>query len=222
MSEFEDFLSYGGDLEEEEGDASVLLSIGDMMSGLLLIFALLFITVLVQLKEREEPIRVVIGTVLEELQGNNIDVDVNKETGDISLSESILFDENSAELKPEGKAFLQRFIPVYSGVIFSRPLFEQEITRVVIEGHTSSKGDYETNLNLSARRSLSVAEYIFSDEINFPTENKLKNKIATSARGEIEARQDIDDPKDRKVTFRFQFRGQEVLRTLGKNTSLEE
>jgi len=37
---------------EEEEDSSVLLSIGDLMSGLLMLFALLFITVQIQLSEK--------------------------------------------------------------------------------------------------------------------------------------------------------------------------
>ncbi|MFB2895758.1 flagellar motor protein MotB [Aerosakkonemataceae cyanobacterium BLCC-F50] len=208
------------DLEEEE--SSVLLSIGDLMSGLLMIFALLFVTVLVQLKDREEPRRVVIGTVVEEMKGNNINVEVNPETGEVSIQDKILFDENSAELKPAGKIFLQQFIPVYSRVIFSKKDFEKEIARVVIEGHTSSKGDYNSNLQLSLLRSLSVAKFIFSNELDFSTKSELRTKIMAAGRGEMEAKQEQDEPNDRKVIFRFQFRGENFSEWYQKNQSLPE
>ncbi|MFB2882005.1 flagellar motor protein MotB [Floridanema aerugineum] len=213
-------LNHQPELDEEE--SSVLLSIGDLMSGLLMIFALLFVTVLVQLKDKEEPRRVVVGTVVEQMKGNNINVKVNPETGDVSIQDKILFDENSAELKPAGKIFLKRFIPVYSRVIFSKKDFEKEIARVVIEGHTSSKGDDDTNLELSLMRSLSVAKFIFSNELNFPTKSQLRTKVMAAGRGEMEAKQKVDDPSDRKVIFRFQFRGENFSEWYKKNQPLPQ
>ncbi|HLO88811.1 MAG TPA: OmpA family protein [Nostocaceae cyanobacterium] len=193
----------------EDDDSSVYLSIGDLMSGLLMFFALLFITALLQLAEKDTPKRVVIGNVVGEMQSKNINVKVNPETGDVSIQESILFAQGSAELKPEGKDFLRRFIPVYSSVIFSKSEFEREISRVVIEGHTSSEGDYKTNLELSVMRSSSVAKYIFYD-MNFTNKSALSQKILAAGRGEIEADQGSDNPSDRKVVFRFQFRSDEL------------
>lgn len=64
------------------------------------------------------------------MKKNNINVKVNPETGDVSIQESILFSQGSAELKPKGKAFLRKFIPIYSGVIFSKPEFSTEVIRV--------------------------------------------------------------------------------------------
>ncbi|MGI8503543.1 MAG: OmpA family protein [Hassallia sp.] len=123
----------------------------------------------------------------------------------------MLFAKGSTELKPEGKAFLRSFIPVYSEVIFSKPEFEKEISRVIIEGHTSSEGDYQTNLQLSLLRSSSVAKFIFSD-MNFTTKASLSQKILAAGRGEIEADKTRDNPGDRKVVFRFQFRSDELAK----------
>jgi len=200
---------WSNEVPELEEDSSVLLSIGDMMSGLLMIFALLFLTVLVKITEMSEPRRVVIGKVIEAMDANNIDVEINPETGDVSIKEGILFSENSAELKPEGKEFLDSFIPPYSEIIFSEEIFDREITRVIIEGHTSSRGSYQYNMELSLLRALSVADYIFSDDFVLTNSQQFSQKIMTAGRGEIEARADIDDPDDRRVTFRFQFRGED-------------
>lgn len=203
----------------EDDDSSIYLSIGDLMSGLLMFFMLLFITALLQLAEKDAPKRVVIGNVVEQMKSNNINVNVSPETGDVSIQESILFAKGSTELKPEGKAFLRSFIPVYSGVIFSKSEFEKEISRVLIEGHTSSEGDYQTNLQLSLLRSSSVAKFIFYD-MNFTTKAPLSQKILAAGRGEIEADKTRDNPGDRKVVFRFQFRSDDFNEKNLQNTSL--
>ncbi|WGV23550.1 OmpA/MotB family protein [Halotia branconii] len=201
----------------EDDDSNIYLSIGDLMSGLLMFFALLFITALLQLAQKDVPKRVVIGNVVGQMKSNNINVKVNPDTGDVSIQESILFAKGSTELKPEGKAFLRRFIPVYSGVIFSKSEFEQEISRVVIEGHTSSDGDDKTNLELSLLRSSSVYRYIFYD-MNFSTKLPLSRKILAAGRGEIESNKKIDNPGDRKVVFRFQFRSDELKKDIIKTS----
>ncbi|MBD2203447.1 OmpA family protein [Calothrix sp. FACHB-1219] len=214
----DDFMPSEIDAElTDDDDSSIYLSIGDLMSGLLMFFALLFITALLQLAEKDVPKRVVIGNVVGQMKSNNINVKVNPETGDVSIQESILFAKGSTELKPEGKAFLRRFIPVYSGVIFSKPEFEREISRVIIEGHTSSDGDDKSNLQLSVLRSSSVYKYIFYD-MNFPTKAPLSQKILAAGRGEIEADQKIDNPGDRKVLFRFQFRSDELNKDIVKTS----
>jgi hypothetical protein len=77
----------------EDDDSSIYLSIGDLMSGLLMFFMLLFITALLQLAEKDAPKRVVIGNVVGQMKSNNINVKVNPETGDVSIQESILLRE---------------------------------------------------------------------------------------------------------------------------------
>lgn len=225
---------YEIDAEITEEDSGVYISISDLMSSLLMIFALLFITVQAQLYQEiqkaqslkielqrykkavdELPIR-----ILDALSGKMGDsglFKVDPQTGDVSIGDRILFDEGSAELKPEGKEFLAKFIPIYSQVIFSDKLFDRQITRVIIEGHTSSTGSESENMELSLRRALSVSEYIFSDRLNFPTKERLKSKILASGRGEIDARQTTDNPSDRRVIFRFQFRREDFKQFLQKD-----
>jgi len=196
---------------DEQEDSSIFLSIGDLMSGLLMFFALLFVTALVQIQELKDNRNVFIGTLIEELNGNDLEVSVNPETGDISIRESILFADGSAELTKRGQIFLKKFIPLYSQVIFSNSKFEEQVSRVVIEGHTSSKGSEDYNLELSLERSLSVSRYIMFTQMKFPTKQKFNQKLLASGRGEMDAEQKRDTPADRKVLFRFQFKGDELL-----------
>jgi outer membrane protein OmpA-like peptidoglycan-associated protein len=216
----------------EEENAGVYLSISDLMSGLLMIFAMLFITAQIQLEVKikeaealkiqieeykkavdELPIRIL--NALEGKMGDQGLFSVDKETGDVSIGDRILFDNGSAKLKPEGKKFLTKFIPAYSGVIFSSDLFNKQITRVVIEGHTSSNGTEKDNMELSLRRALAVSNYISSNDFYFPTKKRFQEKILASGRGEIESNEKADDPHDRKVVFRFQFRREDFKQFLG-------
>lgn len=215
MSDFSDFEMDGEILEEL--DSGVWLSVGDLMSGLLMFFALLFITVMVQLKNYQEAFDklplVILNTLRQEVPGGD-KLAVDPRTGDVSIPDAILFDEDSAELKPAGKQFLLSFIPVYSKVIFSNGEFDGMITRVIIEGHTSSPGTEKENMNLSLQRALSVSDYISS--LNFSTQSKFKYKILAAGRGELDANQKKNDPADRKVVFRFQLRPPDLGNLLGK------
>ncbi|MCC3510379.1 OmpA family protein [Microcoleus sp. PH2017_35_SFW_U_B] len=215
---------------EEEEDSSVLLSIGDLMSGLLMLFALLFITVQIQLSEKAkmldekilqveklrqelqqyqkafEGLPQIIVNALEGKVGDKDIFTVDPGTGDVSIRDRILFDNNSSVLKPEGKKFLQAFIPIYTQVLFANKQFEKQISRVVIEGHTSSAGSDSKNLELSLRRALAVSNYMFSNEVNFPKKAELQQKVLVSGRGELDANPTQNAAGDRKVVFRFQFR----------------
>lgn len=192
----------------EEQDSGVFLSIGDLMSGLLMFFALLFITVMVQFKQIQDRINElptqVIAVIKDLPRGDQIKID--PKTGDVSIPDAILFDKGSAELKPDGKAFLREFIPKYSAVIFSKPAFEESVTRVIVEGQTSSQGSNQYNMDLSLKRALSVYNYIFSPGFTFETKAKFQTKLMAAGRGEVEANQAFDDPRDRRVVFRFQLK----------------
>lgn len=211
--------------DQREDNSGMFLSVGDLMSGLLMVFALLFIAVQLQVQHLEQELQakmeelrrfeeafdklplVILAAVEEKLGGENVKVD--PKTGDVSIGDRILFDENSALLREEGKTFLREFIPIYSQIIFSEPEFDQQIAYVVVEGHTSSAGTDEANLALSLNRALAVSNFIFSEEMNFPSRNQFRAKVLSAGRGEVDARQDIDDPSDRRVLFRFQFRRQD-------------
>jgi len=198
--------------EESGGDESgIWLSIGDLMSGLLLIFVLLFVAAVIQLQtyiEQAQERRIMIIMALQEqLSERDIKAELDAETGDISIMDSVLFDEGEAVLKTKGREFLDVFIPVYSQVIFSSPDIEEEVVRVIVEGHTSSAGTDSFNMKLSLDRANSVAGYIISD-LEFPNQVDFTGKLMAAGRGEIEADQQTDAPTDRRVVFRFQFRGQ--------------
>ncbi|MET4694491.1 OmpA family protein [Endozoicomonas lisbonensis] len=199
--------------EPDDGTGTEWLSVADLMSGLLLLFALLIVAALYQLKtiqETSEHKRIVIIQALErQLNDNGINAEVNPETGDITLLDSVLFDFDKYYLKPEGKVFLDKFIPVYANVIFSNPVVTEEIVRVIIEGHTSSDGIRSYNMNLSSRRSNSVYQYI--DQMKINNKPEFLKKISISGRGSMDANLEKGLAEDRKVVFKMQFRSEEAF-----------
>jgi len=206
--------------------SGIWLSIGDLMSVLLLLFAFLFVLAMLQLQDKidkSEQTRVfVIQALQQQLNAKGIHAIVNLETGDVSLTESILFDLNKTMLKPEGKKFLEAFMPIYSKIIFSSKTIDHEIVRVIVEGHTSSAGSFSHNMRLSALRAISVSQFI--DSLSFSNKRNFNKKIMVAGRGEIEANQNHDVHQDRIVKFRFEFRGIDVkslLKSILSQTALE-
>lgn len=204
-------------------ESGVWLSIGDLMSVLLMIFALLLISALVQISEVHENSQttriVIIKGINDKLEAAGIGVQANSETGDISILDSILFDRNEYRLKPSGKAFLDQFVPIYSDVIFQSKQTSDEVSRIVIEGHSSSEGSFDRNMKLSVLRANSVAKYINS--MDFAHKLPFFDKAMISGRGPIEANQEATDPADRKVKFRFQFKDDEFLGYFSEVKSVE-
>ena len=67
---------------------------------------------------------------------------------------------------------------------------------------------WDNLVQLSFKRALAVSEYIST--LDFPTKEKFRQKLLAGGRGELDASQDIDNPKDRKVMFRFQFKREDL------------
>ena len=194
-------------------ESGVWLSVGDLMSVLLMIFALLLISALVQISEVYEESQntriVIIKDINDKLNAEGIGVQADPETGDISITDSILFDLDDYKLKVSGQEFLEKFIPIYSDAIFQSQATADEVSRVVIEGHSSSEGAFDRNMELSVLRANSVIAFVNSME--FMNKQRFFEKAVISGRGPIEARQDVADAADRKVKFRFQFKDEEFL-----------
>ena len=92
------------------------------------------------------------------LSAANLKAAVDPATGDIMLDSAVFFETGSSEIRQEGKDLLDRFIPVYLDVLM-RDEYADYLGEIIIEGHTDSKGSYESNLKLSQNRALQVALY---------------------------------------------------------------
>lgn len=188
------------------------LSISDLMAGILMIFVLLLISTLARLMEFDEQANknrvIIIEGLQTELTKANIDSIIDPNTGSMSLEDSVLFTSGSALLKPQGKRFLNKLIPIYSQVIFQSGEISDEVLFLVIEGHADNRENPRKAMNLSMRRAESVVEYI--DHMIFHYKGKFLKKILAAGRGSLDADKSLKAEKNRKVLFRFEFQSHDL------------
>ncbi len=103
--------------------------------------------------------------ILEELekafQAAGISAEVDYDSGKIALEANFLFDTSSYELSQEGQAYLDKFVDAYASVVL-REDYTDCISRIVVEGHTDTKGSYSMNQTLSQNRADAVAQRCIS------------------------------------------------------------
>lgn len=153
-----------------------------------------------------------------ELSKQDIAINIDQQTGAIVFDASILYDRSRSNLKPAGIEFLDKFLPVYIGVLFSDE-FKEDIAEIIIEGHTDTESGYMYNLGLSQQRALSVVEYCLSDSSLSSTQKEQLRSIITangrSFSNPVYTEDDRVDPaKSRRVEVKFRLRDEEMIQEL--------
>ena len=147
------------------------MSYSDLMSALLLIFALLLMINILgnqtEMQAKDQKIEEVLGVktrIIEELskafKDSNLEMEIDPQTGAIRFSSGVFFEYNSAEISEAGRINLESFVPQYLSILLSEE-FKDDISQIIIEGHTDEQGSYLYNLRLSQNRSVAVVEEIF-------------------------------------------------------------
>jgi chemotaxis protein MotB len=150
------------------------------------------------------------------LSSANLSATVDHSTGDIVLDSSVLFDTGKSEIRAEGKALLDRFVPVYLNVLL-RDEYSAYLGEIIIEGYTDSTGDYYNNLKLSQERALSVATYILKmPGLTTRQRDLLKSGLLTitgrGATGLIYDQYGNEDKEaSRRVEFHFSLKDSEMI-----------
>ena len=154
------------------------------------------------------------------LRAANISAQVDPSNGSIALKSDVLFGVNEFELTDRGKAFIDSFLPVYLNVLFSDE-YRNNVTEIIIEGHTDSTGTYINNLQLSQRRALAVASYVLSDDYTgiSPTyKNKLRELATANGKSSSDPVRDVFGNEDmdasRRVVFKFRMTDEQMIRQL--------
>ena len=155
-----------------------------------------------------------------EFEHSDLKVAVDEKTGDITFDSSILFDYNKSVLKESGKEFLSKFLPRYADVLLSDK-YKDNISEIMIEGHTDTEGKYIFNLELSQKRALAVAQYCLSDNSDIlPDEQveELRELISATGCSYSKPVYDEDGKVDmeasRRVEFLFRLTDEEMVREM--------
>lgn len=160
-----------------------------------------------QLENLVEKKEDLLADLIDAFENEGIEVSVNQETGELALDSSVLFGGDSATLTDEGKQFLNRFLNVYTSVIFSEK-YDGFISKTIIEGHTAPlKGStYESGLPLSKERAENVKAYCTSSEIQIDTSklaSSLEAEGLSNSKPVYKSDGAVDLSASRRVSFRF-------------------
>ena len=144
-------------------------------------------------------------SVKETLKENGIPVEVDMNTGQVTFGEKTMFDIDDYELKQEAKDMLKIFIPKYIETIYKD--YEDNISKIVIKGHTDDIGSYLYNLDLSQKRALSVAKFIVGDEIgDYKYKDKVTKDIEAIGRSEAELIKNNDGSVNKDASRRVEIK----------------
>ncbi len=213
------------------------ITMSDLLLGLMIIFLILFIMSMVgfsQAKVAEQSAQTEMAEKLaKELVNNKIDVNIDKMSGQVEISDLELFDIGSAKLSAKGKAYLDKFFPIYIDTIFSNPEVSDKVENLIIEGHTDSqmfKGlnsadeQYTKNLELSSMRATEVANYVFKTNYNKKYSKKLHKVLIVEGKSNTEpimtnGKEDFN--KSRRVELEIRMKaGENVIeKMLNPNAS---
>ena len=136
-----------------------------------------------------------------------IKVNVDEKSGELALDSSVLFGGDSAALTAEGKIFLNKFVDVYTSIVFSDK-YAGFVSKTVIEGHTApvSGSTYESGLPLSEQRANNVKTYCISSETGVDTSKLAANLEAvglSNSKPVYDNSGKVDMAASRRVSFRF-------------------
>lgn len=214
----------------EEEDQQHWLSYSDLMSALLLMFALfLMVTILhnqTEMEKKDQVIKQVVGVksqLINQLKtsfnNSNLNMEVDPQTGAIRFSDGVFFKTNSYTLSDKGKKSLEDFVPKYISILLSPP-FKDHIAEIIVEGHTDNVGSYLYNLDLSQKRAASVVTEILSDKFpNYSHKKELRKYITANGRSFIDPIKDkngkIDKAKSRRVEFKFRLKDDQTIQQIG-------
>ena len=161
----------------------------DLMTALVLVFIVLFFYTYMtryyeKIQGKMEQSRA--SEALEQaLKEQNIEANIDT-SGVVKISDLELFDVNSYELSEKGKQYLSKFAPAYLNSIFSNEYLDQNIERIIIQGHTDSQTfqgkysddeQYMKNMELSLKRAYAVANYMTNTPYNKANGNRLRKMI---------------------------------------------
>lgn len=156
----------------------------------------------------------------DEFAANQINVDIDYQTGAIVLDSSVLFDYNESVLTDAGYSILSQILPVYCKVLLSET-YEPYLAEVIIDGYTDTTGSYISNLDLSQRRAFAVAEYLMNTKDSFLSSGEsevLTQKLTANGRSMsnpiLDENGEVNMDASRRVEVKFRLKDEEMMAEL--------
>lgn len=170
----------------------------------------------------------VVESLRQEFAKNNVNVDIDAQTGALTLDANVMFAYDEAELTEEGKAALRSVLPIYCKVLLEES-HKPYLAEIIIDGYTDTDGDYSYNLELSQRRSLAVAQYLLEIQQEFLSEGEiasLQDYLTVNghsmANPVLDAQGNVDKDASRRVEVKFRLKDEEMINELNKIMSGSE
>ena len=159
----------------------------------------------------------VVESLQQEFAKNNLNVNIESQTGALTLDASVLFAYDDAELTEEGKTALRSVLPIYCKVLLEDS-YKSYLAEIIIDGYTDTDGDYAYNLELSQRRSLAVAQYLLEIQGEFLTSDQtidLQDYLTVNghsmANPILDADGNVDKDASRRVEVKFRLKDDEMI-----------
>lgn len=181
------------------------------------------------MSEQQQKIDQIIGvkaalieSLNQEFAANQINVNIDSQTGAIVLDSNVLFALREWELTEEGEHILYQVLPVYCQVLLSEQ-YADYVAEIIIDGYTDSQGDYLSNLQLSQNRALAVAAYLLMISDSFMDESSqqaLQEKLTANGRSEsnlvLDENGNENRDASRRVEVKFRLKDDEMIQELSE------
>ena len=164
----------------------------------------------------------VVEALQKEFEKKNLNVDIDPQTGALTLNANVMFDYDQAELTDSGKMTLSMVLPTYCKVLLDDS-YKKYLGEIIIDGYTDTEGDYSYNLELSQKRSLAVAQYLLDIKSDFLKDSQVQElKDCLTVNGHsmsdpvLDADGNVDKDASRRVEVKFRLKDEEMIQELNK------
>ncbi len=159
-------------------------------------------------------IRIKVVKTLKDKLGKSINID--PQSGALKFSSNILFNVGEYKLKEESKKELSSLLKKYIHTLLLDENIKDHIDKIIIEGHTDSKGSYIYNLELSQKRALEVMKFLY--ELDFEDKSLLEKFISASGRSFSNLVYDQNGNEDRyasrRIEIKFELKNEQAIKEI--------
>lgn len=234
-------IKFRGHSNSGEGEGNIFwVTMADLLLGLAIIFITLFVLAMtgfsqqtVQQQKIQMEVSEKISSKFEaekiggQLDSEDIQVEIDKMTGDLKISDVELFELNSYVLSDKGKKLLDKIAPIYIESIFADKELAKQIEYIIIQGHTDSQTfaglntkeeQFLKNMELSLKRAHAVTEYMFSTNYDPKYSEQFRKIVVVEGKSFnepvlVNGVEDYD--KSRRVELKLKVKSWDVSTALG-------